>query len=173
MTYKELKESKNLEDINYFDLLKCEEWKVKRAEILNRDNFECRKCGSTRTQYTQTVNNEIHYYHEIKGQPIKSNEFVSLQVHHELYIYNKLPWLYLNRYLITLCSVCHHKFHNDNSVEVWDEHKLNKMEVGPCDRCSGKGYIKEYRKIQGGICFKCRGYGYNRRLINLTELDDD
>ena len=44
------------------------------------------------------------------------------------------------------------------------------MEFGHCDRCSGKGYIPEYKKIQNGICFKCKGYGYNRRLINLEEL---
>ena len=170
MTYKELRESNNLEDINYFDLLRCEEWLVRRNEILNRDNFECTQCGSTRTQYTKIINDIKYYYHEIKGQAIESNEFVSLQIHHKLYIYNKLPWAYHDKYLETLCSICHHKFHNDHTVEVWDEHQLNKMEIGPCDRCLGKGYIKEYKKIQNGICFKCRGYGYNRRLINLTEI---
>ena len=72
--------------------------------------------------------------------------------------------------MVTLCNNCHQKFHNDSSVEVWDQHQLNKMEFGHCDRCSGKGYILEYKKIQNGICFKCRGYGYNRRLINLEEL---
>jgi hypothetical protein len=170
MTYNELRESKNLDDINYFDLLQCDEWLVRRAEILHRDNFECIKCGSSRTQYTKTLDHQKYYYHEIKGEAIQSNGFVSLQIHHILYIYNKLPWSYHDKYLVTLCSICHHKFHNDNSVEVWDEHQLNKMEVGSCDRCSGKGYIKEYRKIQNGICFKCRGFGYNRRLINLTEI---
>lgn len=170
MNFQELKASKELSEIDYFDLLKCDEWKFKREEILKRDNYQCKKCSKSKTISSNIVGNKRIYIYEINGATFENESYISLQIHHNLYIFNKLPWDYNHKYLITLCNHCHQKFHNDDSVEVWDQHQLNKMEFGYCDRCSGKGYIPEYKKIQNGICFKCKGYGYNRRLINLEEL---
>lgn len=31
-----------------------------------------------------------------------------------------------------------------------------------CKRCSGSGYLLQYRHIENGICFQCRGAGFNR-----------
>lgn len=70
---------------NYNDLLIKPQWKRKRGQILNRDQFQCCNCGS--------------------------NE--KLQVHHRQYHKNKRtgihvkPWQYENHLLITLCDTCH------------------------------------------------------------------
>lgn len=169
MKFEELKESKPLSEIDYFDLLTCDEWKFRREEILKRDNYKCTKCNKTKTISGNFQGKSIHY-HLIENVIYQSETYISLHVHHMLYIYNRLPWDYKDKYLVTLCNICHKNFHYENNVEVWDEHELNKMEIGFCERCSGDGYIEAYRKIQNGICFKCRGYGYDRKLINVEEL---
>ena len=77
---------------SYGALLFRPEWRAKRAEILQRDDFTCQFCGSTD-----------------KG---------SLQVHHRQYHYVarldsfRLPWDYPNECLITVCEQCHHKGHH-------------------------------------------------------------
>lgn len=69
----------------YSDQLKHENWKIKRNEILIRDNYECQLCFS----------DDI------------------LQVHHKSYLKNHLAWEYPNNYLITLCQKCHELFETD------------------------------------------------------------
>ena len=69
----------------YEELLRTPQWKQKREKILRRDKYECRCCGST----------------------------YSLQVHHRQYHTcqstgeRKEPWVYEDKYLITLCNHCH------------------------------------------------------------------
>ena len=91
-------------------------------------------------------------------------------MHHTLYIINRLPWQYDDEDLVTLCNSCHENLHNNENVKVYSEQKFNILKFGFCDRCGGKGYFKEYRKIQGGLCFKCKGFGYNIPLINIKEI---
>ena len=50
MNFQELKASKELSDIDYFDLLKCDEWKFKREEILKRDNYKSLLSDKKRSQ---------------------------------------------------------------------------------------------------------------------------
>lgn len=71
--------------MKYYDKLKDPLWKIKRAEILKRDNNECRKCQIT----------------------------TGLQVHHTLYIKGKEPWEYHNNLLMTLCENCHKDYENE------------------------------------------------------------
>lgn len=80
----------------YKDLLKREEWREKRAKILNRDNNKCVYCG------------EVH----------------NLQVHHKYYCqypngYRVRPWNYPDDALITLCDKCHTKVHNKKKIKVY------------------------------------------------------
>jgi len=166
MTFKELTEKKELNEITYFDLLGCNEWKSKRIEILKRDNFRCTECGKGQTIKTFSGSTEVNFFKN--GEPNPENLSVNLQIHHTLYIFNRLPWNYDNEDLKTLCNFCHEELHNHEDIIVWDEHKLNKLKYGRCDKCSGKGYIKEYKHISNGMCFKCRGYGYNFPLINFN-----
>ena len=69
---------------NYMDMLNDPKWKIKRFEILERDNHKCKKCGSKK----------------------------KLQVHHIYYSAKfKAPWEYPNECLITLCEHCHKVSH--------------------------------------------------------------
>ena len=68
----------------YGKLLRDPRWKVRRLEILERDNNTCSTCGS--------------------------NE--NLQVHHKFYE-EKSPWEYSDDELITMCIDCHKKQHRN------------------------------------------------------------
>lgn len=81
----------------YLNQLNDPRWHAKRDEILKRDNYKCRNCGSTE----------------------------NLQVHHRQYHYsskqkkfNKI-WDYSNHYLITLCAKCHQLGHKHYKVPVF------------------------------------------------------
>lgn len=67
----------------YRRLLNDERWKRRRLEIMRRDGFRCRCCGSSS----------------------------KLNVHHRWYIYGRRPWSYSDRCLVTLCEQCHHRLH--------------------------------------------------------------
>ena len=66
---------------NYKKLLQHPMWQKKRLEILNRDNFTCRKCGDTE--------NTLHVHH--CGYESSSEG----------------PWDYDEGWLLTLCKECH------------------------------------------------------------------
>lgn len=78
----------------YAEDLETEAWQLKRAEIIKRDCGQCRNCGSSE----------------------------ALQVHHRQYHIDKRngnwqqPYLYANKYLITLCEACHKKGHATYTV---------------------------------------------------------
>lgn len=67
---------------NYSDLLRHPFWQRKRLEIMQRDNFACKKCQDTLS---------------------------NLQVHHTYYKPHTDPWDYPDEALITLCELCHEK----------------------------------------------------------------
>ncbi len=83
---------------NYEVLLQNPLWKSKRERIRERDNNKCRNCGTTK----------------------------QLQVHHKQYHIKKesgnfkSPWEYNEKYLITLCSKCHHKGHQKFKVPIFN-----------------------------------------------------
>jgi len=75
----------------YSDLLEDKKWQNKRQFILKRDENKCTSCGTKN----------------------------KLQVHHIIYYADKpKPWLYPNKYLITLCDDCHKEYHLKNEVEI-------------------------------------------------------
>lgn len=74
---------------NYSKLLECKEWIDKSADVLNRDQFNCAKCGN------------------------KNN----LEVHHKYYVQGLFPWDYSLDALITLCSNCHNLEHSKTKIE--------------------------------------------------------
>lgn len=76
--------SLNGKELSYAELLNQPEWKQKHLEILERDNFKCRKCDD--------------------GE-------ISLKVHRRFYTYRLNPWDYPNDSLETLCNHCHKKIH--------------------------------------------------------------
>ena len=72
---------------SFKDQYKSPKWQKKRLEILERDEFSCRECGS---------------------------EEDTLHVHHYLYHKNKMLWEYDNIYLTTYCDPCHNYWHEIN-----------------------------------------------------------
>jgi len=67
---------------SYSEKLKDPRWQKKRLKILERDQYMCKGCGSTR--------DELH-------------------IHHLRYVDN--PWETEDQYLVTLCSTCHKHAH--------------------------------------------------------------
>jgi len=72
--------------MNYKEKLKDQRWIIRREEILQRDNYTCRRCG---------CEDEIH------------GKFLILNVRHKYYMPNTDPWDYPGEALITWCSKCH------------------------------------------------------------------
>lgn len=66
--------------MSYSEKLKDPRWQKKRLEILGRDNFTCKSCGSQEN---------------------------TLHVHHFTYQKGKEPWDYPDNNFITLCEFCH------------------------------------------------------------------
>lgn len=68
----------------YAALYRDPRWQKKRLEVMERDDFTCRSCGSK----TKTLN-----------------------VHHAYYEKGKKPWEYPSDVLITWCEDCHRENH--------------------------------------------------------------
>ncbi len=82
-----------------------------------------------------------------------------LNIHHTYYLKGCKPWEYDNDSLVTLCEDCHKKRHNTSAIPLYDQNKKLSINLLPCDRCSGSGYLPQYSHIEHGICFKCYGEG--------------
>jgi len=67
--------------MTYSQKLRDPRWQKKRLQILERDNWTCKSCGSVEK---------------------------SLQVHHVIYL-KRDPWDYPSEYYQTLCEECHHE----------------------------------------------------------------
>jgi 5-methylcytosine-specific restriction endonuclease McrA len=104
-------------------------WKEKRLKILRRDNFICQKCGS-------------------------DNE---LNVHHIHYIQGNLPWQVPDRFLITLCRICHIKEHEDKPISSFvikpkkykkEQSKRKKKKVLPKLKGRDKKLQEKYDRLK-------------------------
>ena len=74
----------------YKDDLKNGRWQKVRLQVMERDSFCCRACGSKSI----------------------------LHVHHLFYRYGLKPWEYPMDSLVTLCVNCHNKLHNELSEKA-------------------------------------------------------
>ncbi|WP_034261028.1 hypothetical protein [Altibacter lentus] len=166
MNLKDLETIKPNEEITYNDLLACQEWKNKRQEIFHRDEFKCSNCNRKKT-FKMWSGGKVMYFElnttESKENEslIRSNQPIRLEVHHKYYILNNFPWEYDDIALITVCRECHQEIHDNHKIPVWNQDMLNIIEFGSCNRCDGKGYLKEYKHVENGRCFKCSGSGSN------------
>lgn len=148
MAYAELLAEFETEPIPYDALLATSEWHERRNQILARDDFTCRHCGCFQS-------------------PADPNTV--LQVHHEHYIINRLPWEYPAELLTTLCRSCHGTLHRRDNIFVYEEieGKLIRRNMILCPRCSGNGYFPQWRHVEDGICFRCRG----TRVEKVEEIE--
>lgn len=84
------------EQQTYSDLLRKDEWKSKREELLLECDSQCQWCKSTN----------------------------NLQVHHKYYVMypngqKVMPWDYPNKAFMVLCDKCHKKYHEKYNVKVY------------------------------------------------------
>ena len=89
-------------DVSPYDKKDLEryEWKIKRLQILNRDQHKCKICNSNK----------------------------NLNIHHMLYFPKKIAWEYENQYLITLCENCHTNEHESGkALWYWRYLELKKI----------------------------------------------
>jgi 5-methylcytosine-specific restriction endonuclease McrA len=93
------KKAKRANSERYFKLLETPEWKERRREILERDNYTCQKCGQQ--------GNGKHDPHCKLDPP--TGALNPLHVHHIRY--NGLPWEAADEDMITLCRNCHMEEH--------------------------------------------------------------
>ena len=87
----------------YYEKLRSPQWQRKRLEIMERDDFTCRSCGST-------------------DNP--------LNVHHKTYRKNTDPWDYDDKNFITYCEDCHGKWHEEKDfllMNVDSEEKMRRL----------------------------------------------
>lgn len=135
-------------DNNHYNTV---EWRSKRKQILERDNFTCQNCGTFNpSEGIVTVYNErekdieLHEYNSNSCQYFLSSQkhgitlnidygwglwLVTpiLQVHHKRYIKGKFVWENENADLITLCKNCHNAVHKQIKIPIYDS-DLNLVE---------------------------------------------
>lgn len=70
--------------MTYEEKLLDPRWQKRKSEILTRDNYTCKSCGS---------------------------KHITLHAHHIFYIPETNPWDYKDDAFITLCEVCHNTQH--------------------------------------------------------------
>jgi 5-methylcytosine-specific restriction endonuclease McrA len=74
--------------MKYHEQLKHPKWQRKRLEIMKRDGFKCRVCGSEEEQ---------------------------LQIHHLYYLPKTKPWEYDDEAMVTVCHEHHRQLTEDLS----------------------------------------------------------
>jgi hypothetical protein len=74
---------------SYSELLRDPRWQKTRLKIMERDKFQCQRCGSAEK---------------------------TLNVHHKKYIKNRAPWDYTDDFLVTLCEDCHKVKHPEKTL---------------------------------------------------------
>jgi len=66
--------------MTYSESLRDPRWQRKRLEIMDRDDFTCKRCGKQKK---------------------------TLHVHHMVYVHGRRPWEYPDDILVTICEDCH------------------------------------------------------------------
>lgn len=168
--------------IPYELLLNTFEWRQFRKEIIDRDKSICQFCNmeqSTRignSYFRKPTAEEIEV--RSKESPgrvfgdgsskrkvrtvqvigIRTETPIILHVHHKYYIFGELPWGYKNDAVVTVCHDCHFQIHQNEIIPVYSDINLNeKLDLTPCSRCNGTGFLEQFHHVQNGICFRCSG----------------
>jgi hypothetical protein len=189
-TYSKLQQQQG-NTICYADLLLTAEWRAKRQSILQRDGYTCSQCHKGETLLWPHAETGVYVPHEVRkplqlrGQAlyvlnedglqcfrinkpeqihfVAASENRRMHVHHRLYIHGRLPWVYDDEHLETMCEKCHFDWHRKYRAKVYRQIGSNLIEMGkltPCIRCNGAGRFPEYSHVEAGICFRCRGACY-------------
>ena len=154
-------------EITLYDSCKNIDWKVVFFAINTRPSFDMeRSCHSyykVGGDYISiTIRNSIFCFIHSRytAFPLLTTNFASLNVHHKYYVRRKQPWEYDDDALITLCSDCHGKVHEENKIPLlYEDRKGILCYPEICDRCGGTGILPQYSYYMNGVCFKCGGEG--------------
>ncbi|MGX5818004.1 hypothetical protein ACWKWU_07400 [Chitinophaga lutea] len=183
ITYKSIKANyKSPWYIPYDVLLNTIEWREFRQKIIDRDCSKCKVCNKEQSEKTgrdyfrkptvqeiaenskeQLVDllGDGTLFVKMKNAPIvgiKTDSPTILHVHHKYYILGRLPWEYKSEALVTVCHNCHVKIHDEEMIPVFvDDSFKEKIDLTPCDRCNGTGFLEQHFHVQNGICFRCNG----------------
>lgn len=145
---------KKILEIRYSDLVYTREWYLKRLEVMLRDKYTCQDCSGRNSK--------------------------NLQVHHNYYLVDRLPWDIEHSALVTLCRNHHQERHNGKTMPTykWSNGSLIETEnlSSYCTRCLGMGYFPEFRHVEDGICFRCRGECldytiFKKALLEVSQSD--
>ena len=82
----------------YSEKLKDPRWQKKRLEILQRDDWQCQRCGDRTT---------------------------TLNVHHLAYFSGQEPWECPSELMQTVCSTCHDEYHQE--MPIASEHLIRSL----------------------------------------------
>lgn len=132
--------------MTYSQKLKDPRWQKKRLDILNRDDWTCRKC---------------------------ENKESTLHVHHKVYIKGKDPWEYPAKFLITLCDSCHEDWHRmknilDLRLAQYDYNDLRRLSVFAIDKETFSDLLITLGQI-GDIFFDAGVEAAEQRIEEETE----
>lgn len=118
--------------MSYSELLRHPFWQRKRLKILDRDNFTCLQCSDTLS---------------------------NLQIHHNYYEPNTLPWDYPDLCFETLCDLCHSKA----EFYKWMQRKgfaaLLKLELT----------VEDSREVTEMICRRVKENLYRDEVLQYIE----
>ena len=136
-------------ELTYEELLNSAEWHQRRAQILDRDGYQCQHCACDGVGADSRI----------------------LQIHHRYYVLNWLPWAYPDDALVTLCKDCHTAVHQAGKVLVYEAigGKLARRNLTPCIRCLGAGFFPQWEHIEAGICFRCRGARFDVEFVEKAD----
>ncbi|MBK7805175.1 MAG: hypothetical protein IPJ51_02575 [Saprospiraceae bacterium] len=83
-----------------------------------------------------------------------------LHVHHKCYRMDQEIWEQPDVEYTTLCNICHKIVHEHQMIPFYNSENIVIQNMITCSRCSGNGYLSEFKHVQSGICFRCRGKRY-------------
>lgn len=160
----------------YAALLKTQPWRNKRKEILQRDGYQCTHCAkkeSLRVGEVIYTGAKLYGYNTFRRplyRLVIGDKYVSLHVHHRLYVLERLPWEYNQEELVTLCQDCHTKEHQKTIVPVYLTEMKKELNQSAdwevCVRCGGDGHLPEFHYHQNGVCFGCDSLGFVKKNPN-------
>jgi hypothetical protein len=189
--YKDIKDKfKSSWHIPYEILLNTIEWREFRQTIITRDKSRCQICNKEQSEkfgsdyFRKPTKLEIaenskeqsidlvgdgSFIVKMKNAPIvgvKTDTPTILHVHHTYYIFGDLPWEYKSEALLTVCHDCHVAIHDKEKIPVYVDNSFkDKLDLTPCTRCHGTGFLKQYLYFQNGICFRCEGRKFEEFIL--------
>ena len=150
------------EPFTYYELLNTYEWSNLRERIIVQYSGRCNDCKEYGTVERKGKFYEDRKY-SMEASLIGSLKEKSrrVEVHHEYYVKDTLPWNYDFECYVLLCNYCHYNRHREGKILIYEDRSRTKpLNLKPCEKCKGSGHIGKYWYWREGICFRCDGYGY-------------